>query len=846
MHALHKHLSQTLADKLVKRGVVVWYDGRGEFKEFVAELTGENVPATCQVDTIAIDGKAASLCVMQDSFFEAKFAVESIVSGDSSEPLLLYLPEKKRDDDTAVLMELEAGGERWEPQLKREARRVLKKQLGDGQIDGLLASPGIGYADIVGILAGGQGQGTSGSLLEVIYNAKDNATILASWLATDDEDSRITEKGAIPELRDLLSSRLGLELEDEFELEDARRKACRYVLLGEFRNDLKCDAPPSLNLVEQPTGKQLELVLAVAEELRETHSESYVTIADSIEQELHLKTQGIAPETLGKIDTFRFEEECLLEYVGQQIETGNFQAALEIVEHRRLSFWALNRLQRQEQWQAYSLAAQLGLAVTDVSAQLPDAKKTAVHWVEGYSAEKGWYRVDLLHRRLESALSAMTDTIVSEKVIHRVRKDYEKLLNRMTGGFIAAFKDSDWSLPGVMHQTEVYSREVQTTGEPVCFILVDALRYEMGVELKGLLEVAEQLSLEPAIAAIPTITPIGMAALMPGADESFSVVESGKDLGAKIENSVSGSLNDRRKVWKGRVPDVVDLELDKVLSHSPSQLKKRIAAAPLVVVRSIEIDAMGEGGNTFLARQVMDTAINNVARAIKRLSLMGISKFVVAADHGHLFIHERDESERIDKPGGEQVSLHRRCWAGRGGATAPGTVRVSAEQLGYDSDLDFVFPASNSVFKAGGDLAYYHGGLSLQELLIPVLSIRMPSVAKEATSDIDITLSKIPEKIANRIVTFGISAGNSLFSQDDFSVRPVLLSAGQHVGHVGMVLDAEHEQLTHCVRMKPGTKCTVGVQLLNDSVTSVEIVVLDPETDRILAKSNKIPVKLGI
>ena len=57
-------------------------------------------------------------------------------------------------------------------------------------------------------------------------------------------------------------------------------------------------------------------------------------------------------------------------------------------------------------------------------------------------------------------------------------------------------------------------------------------------------------------------------------------------------------------------------------------------------------------------------------------------------------------------------------------------------------------------------------------------------------------------------------------------------------------VDQADEEVT--VRMKPGTSCTVGVQLLRDDVDSVEIVVLDPETDRILAKSNKIPVKLGI
>jgi hypothetical protein len=846
MHALHEHLAKTLADKLAKRRVVVWYDERGEFKEFVAELGGGDLPDKCRIEPVDVGGSAASLCVMQDSFFEAKFEVESTVGNEQPGALVLYLPEKKRDDDTAVLMELEAGGDRWEPQLKREARRVLKKQLGDGQIDQLLGSPSIGYADIVGVLAGSQGETTSGSLLEVIYRVKDNAELVAAWLSSPEKDDTLVEKGAKPELFQLLDSRLGLRLAEDTDLEDARRRACRYVLLAEFRTDLNCDAPPSLNLVEQPSSKQLGLVLAVSEALRAKHADVYVQIADGIEQELHLRTQGIAPQALGKIDTFRFEEECLLEFVGEQIVDGNFQAAQEIVEHRRLSFWALHQLQRQEQWQAYGLAAQLGLAVQEVAKQLPDAKKTAIHWVEGYVAEKGWYRVDLLHRRLESTLSAMTDTIASEKVIHRVRKDYEQLVGRMTSGFIAALKDAGWSIPGVLHQTEVYSKQVQTTGEAVCFILVDALRYEMGVELKGLLEVADQLNLEPAIAAIPTITPIGMAALMPGAEESFSVVECGKDLGAKIDSSVAGTLNDRRKAWKGRVPDVVDLDLDKVLSHSNSQLQKRIAGAPLVLVRSVEIDTMGEGGNTFLARQVMDTAINNVARAIKRLSSMGIAKFVVAADHGHLFIHERDESERIDRPGGEEVSLHRRCWAGRGGSTASGTVRIYAPQLGYDSDLDFIFPASNSVFKAGGDLAYYHGGLSLQELLIPVLTIRMPAPTKVPKSEVDITLSKIPEKIANRIVTFGMTASASLFVQDEIKVRPVLLSAGQHVGHVGMVLDAEHDQFTHCVRMKPGSACTVGIQLLRDDVASIEIVVLDPDTDRILAKSNKIPVKLGI
>lgn len=846
MHALHEHLSQTLADKLAKRRVVVWYDRRKEFAGFLGEIADGNLPDECRLDSVSIGSQRASLCVMHGSFFAVKFAVERIVSKNFPDSVLIYLPGNPRDDDTAVLMELEAGGERWEPQLKREARRVLKKHWGDGQIDQLLSSENVSYEDIVAVLEGaGEHQGT-GSLLEVIYSVHgNNAELVAAWLASSANDEAVLEKNAKPELLQLLSSRLGLNLQDDIELDDARRKACRYVLLAEFRNDLQGEPPSSLNLVEHPAVKQLDLVLAVAKALRDKHSEAYVQIADGIEQELHLRTQGIPPEKLGRIDTFRFEEEVLLEYVGRLISEGKFTDAIDLVDLRATSFWALHLLQRQEQWQAYGLAAQLGMAIAEIAKELPDAKATAIHWIEGYTKDRGWYRADLLHRRLESTLATMRDTIASEQVVHRVRKDYDKLVNRMTQGFVSAFSDAGWSIAGVRHQTEIYSKCVQTPGEPVCFILVDALRYEMGFELQSLLESAQELSLEPAIAALPTITPVGMAALMPGAEESFSVVECGKDLGGRIESSTASSLNERRKIWKGRVPDIVDLELEKVLGDSRSKIQKRISGVPLVVVRSLEIDALGEAGNTLLARQVMDTAINNVARAIKRLAGMGIAKFVIAADHGHLFIHERDESQRIEKPGGDQVSLHRRCWAGRGGSTPPSTVRVTSAQLGYDSDLDFVFPTNNSVFKAGGDLSYYHGGLSLQELLIPVLSIRMPAEAKPTESDIVVTLAKTPEKIANRIVTFTINADASLFSQDAFTVRPVLLSGGQHVGHVGMVLDAEHNPLTHSVKIKPGTSCTVGVRLLREDVSSVEIVVLDPETDRILAKSNKIPVKLG-
>jgi hypothetical protein len=354
------------------------------------------------------------------------------------------------------------------------------------------------------------------------------------------------------------------------------------------------------------------------------------------------------------------------------------------------------------------------------------------------------------------------------------------------------------------------------------------------------------LTLEPAVAAIPTITPIGMAALMPGADASFSVVAKGSTLAAQIDTSVAADMNARRKIWKGRVPELVDMELDKVLSQSTRQLKKKITDAPMLLVRSVEIDAMGEGGNTMLARQVIDTAIGNVARAFKRLAGLGITKFVVAADHGHLFALERDESQRIEAPGGDQINLHRRCWAGRGGANPPATVRISGTELGYDTDLDFVFPTGIAVFKASGDLTYHHGGLSLQDQIVPVLTNRMPVEVEAAEAGVKLQLTNVPDQIANRMISFGLKAEKGLFAEESLVVRPSLLSQGSHVGHAGMVLDAQLDPLSHCVTLQPGKSCTIGMQLLREDVDSVEIMILDPKSDRILAQSKKIPVKLGI
>src|SRR4029077_14429998 len=137
----------------------------------------------------------------------------------------------------------------------------------------------------------------------------------------------------------------------------------------------------------------------------------------------------------------------------------------------------------------------------------------------------------------------------------------------------------------------------------------------------------------------------------------------GGKLGARIDGTFLSDLASRKKFASARVPQLVDLSLDELLSLTPARLARKIEGAEVLVVRSQEIDQAGENTNTRQARRVMDDVLGDIARAVQKLAKEGVEDSVVAADHGHLFFaSDRDESMRIDPPRGQQLDLHRRCW----------------------------------------------------------------------------------------------------------------------------------------------------------------------------------------
>ncbi len=853
MHPLHDYVAKQLADKLKDRRVVVWYDERSEFQPFIDEVRG-GPRAAAQPVAVGVAGIRASLAEYAGSLFEVRAVVEPLVSGDKPDNLVVYIPGLAHDAKASVLMELEKAGRTWKPELKQLAKNVLLQKFTLGVVDEMLPfDRKVSYEDLARAAAGNSGAEPPSILKSIFHDASGSDGLLTAWLASDARDVDIVSKGATPELTKLVKARLGLELGGDAPISKLRAITLRYVLAGEFRLDLSCVAPASLDAVPKPATQDEEAgVREVARRLRTGHADAYAELADRVEQELSLRNANLSPGALGAIDTFRFEERALLLHAAELITAGSFDSALGLVAAREQSFWLDRDVNRKAQWEATRRIAELGQLAAEVKLSVGKMSGDARAWLDAYSGQSGpgWFRLDQAQRRMEGWLANL-DEDPAERPLAIVRRAYEDVVHAMAEGFTKALAKAGWTIPGTLHQTQVWSELVSEKPKPVAYFLVDAMRFEMGVELSERLPKTSEVAIRPALGALPSITPIGMAALMPGASSSFSVTEEKGKLGARIDDAFLPDLTARKKHASSRVPKLADLTLDELLSLQPSKLGKKLEGAQVVVVRSQEIDHAGETGFTFQARQVMDTVIDNLARGIRKLAAAGVEHAVVSADHGHLFFaSDRDESMRTNAPGGNTVDLHRRCWIGRGGTTPPGCVRVSAAALGYASDLELVFPAATGVFRAGGDLAFHHGGPSLQEMVIPVLTLRTPRRASQPLrTSSPIEVGGLPEAITNRIFSVTLTYGGSqmMLGAASVRVRPLLLTAGKQVGAVGMAIDGELDRSTGSVVLEPNKPVTVAFLLSDESVASVRIAVQDPGTDAEMYRSPvDIPVRLSL
>ena len=303
-------------------------------------------------------------------------------------------------------------------------------------------------------------------------------------------------------------------------------------------------------------------------------------------------------------------------------------------------------------------------------------------------------------------------------------------------------------------QRNFYSRNLRNAKERTVVIISDAMRYEVGQELYCRMSDDPKCTakLESQLSVLPSYTRLGMAALLPHRtltmEDDFRVLADGV-----LCNDLAG----RQTVLQTYQKDSCCVQFDDIKNLKKNDLRDIFTGKQVVYVYHNQIDARGDKANTedevFVA---CEEAITEIMDLIRKLTgNANTTHFIVTSDHG--FIYKRDKLSESDKIGGindKKAFVNRRFIVAQEPVTSEGVQNMSMGRVLGNKDAKVAsFPVSSNVFKvAGGGQNFAHGGSSPQEMLVPVLTIRMEKGHME-TRPAQIALVSIVQKITNLITT---------------------------------------------------------------------------------------------
>jgi hypothetical protein len=850
MAVVTEYLTQLLTKQVEDRGLVVWYDPEVAYAEAAAGLA---LPKT-------------TLARCDGSFFRLRHEIDHLMNGEQPPRLIVYVPMAQADTHNA-LVELEAAGVVMRPgqqppnrntKLAVVARNALRPLLGDDQVAEIEKQVETGKLSLDDLNALAEKGNVSSGLLTLIFGSANPQEVGLAFLHGNGHDADIEKKTAQNDLRNLLGPSFDIDLPASSTLPTLRERLARHVLLTDLLAGLGQHVPASLSSVKaatSPGGVDACVRLAWSWRNSRDARDSYVTAAKKVEQEFKLGQLQFEPTVLIGIETFLAAERALLRHVETELLEKARPDLLRLATARQSRFWAEVEPAIQARWALVATAAEVLLDADRVGKEVKTAPTTLPALVKAYAeGDEPWCLLDTHHRHMESRkynfeFDAGGEHQGLEKLITKAEQRYTEVGSALARHFVTQFHKAKQPVKGLLRQRDFFETQVKPKleGGKVAYVWVDALRFEMARELSRLLRDDFDLAFRPAIGTVPTITEIGMAALLPKAHQSAKVVAvGGGKLGLEVGGKVIKDRKDRVAFLKEHagVP-VFDCKLDDLLPKPKSKVKDGIQNAKLVLVTSQEIDELSEADNIAQARLQMDGVLGHLRRGVRILADHGIGTIILAADHGHLFTDEIGEDMKIEAPGGDTADLHRRVWVGVGGTAEPSYLRTSLRSLGVESDLDIATPWTFAVFKSkGGARAYFHGGLSPQEVIVPVVALTSTAKTGTTATGIAWTLTPGTAKLTTRFFSVqvaGEQSESSLFGFEPPKVR-VEIRANKKVVSVPVSASYGFEDATGEVKLKvfeqdakriePNTVAlmvtddvnqkTVGVYLL-DATTGVEL-----------------------
>lgn len=752
--SLRERFAQPLPD-CYERRIIFWFDSEREFESMLDEL---DIP---DVKLLRLTG---------DNLFEAKMILSDT---DTLSNYLVYDPliYKTREDNW--LRDIQLYSEEFRADLvsmqmdelhipqTTQLRRAMKhyvKFFESKERTAKLASLGTKYdnagqlhIDIMAVLTGAKANTVNGVL----------RTVLCDSLYNEDNTclEKIEKFGSIQALYEMTAKYTGY-VNDKFVLYDL----AAHILLTAFSSI--GDERVLLGLEQYISAENQTACYAFIDDWNNsTESEKLFDIAADISERMKLteRIEKLDTAALLKFDSLPCIDEVIIGRYMQEISENIIKTdeILQAIETRRTSKWydrysyLYNGLYYIAKMQEFHYEHIAGFHFGTYKEMWNSYTK------ELYVMDTYYRWLHIYFRKSLVSASGILDDLFKGAVqtAENIYKNwYLSELNGSWCKLIKEYTDDGFSLYDIAWQDRFYHNTVKSiAGDSRVFVIIsDALRYEVAAELSERLvrETNGTAKITAMQSVFPSITKFGMAALLP--HEKLSITDDVKIL---CDGMPTDSTESRDKILKRANQKNCAVTYEKLLTMKQSERRELVSGAEVVYIYHNKIDAVGDKLNT--ENQVFEACtdaieeLKNLVRLV--VNSMNGSNIIITADHGFLYTHEPlAESEKISTSlvSGSIFETGKRYMLTDSESSSDILLKISMDE--YSGRIAGFAPYENiRIKKQGGGNNFVHGGVSLQECCVPVVTFKNISRSSKKFVDIkkvQLKLISMTRKISNNIL----------------------------------------------------------------------------------------------
>lgn len=442
----------------------------------------------------------------------------------------------------------------------------------------------------------------------------------------------------------------------------------------------------------------------------------YDNIANAVEERLKIRDdlKKYTIDSYIHCDSFEiFDKNIIKHYVDTLYQTREKILLEDVLEYRKSSHFYKNY---EYEYKLVYWANEFIYYFKEFQREvLPDDATELINLFENKFAN-----VDKTYRKFYYYYDHIEDTEYIGDLRQLIENMYNSFLLDINSKFTFLIDDlNDIDIP---KQWLFYKQYVANKKSKTAVIISDALRYGCAIELKEELDKIPNRNnkIRPMLSTVPSYTALGMDALLPHKEIKY---DDGKIL---VDGKVSRSIADRDKLLKQYNSHSVAVKYDDINGLNKDDFRAIFKGKKLAYIYHDQIDARGDNASTenevFNASQ---EAIDEIIKLVAKLTdSANFINFVITADHG--YIYKRDKLEESSKVNLDKISTihqNKRFLLTHDKTEILATKCFSLDYI--DNENVFVtVPRGVDVFKTkGAGLNYVHGGLSLEEVIVPILEI---------------------------------------------------------------------------------------------------------------------------